>query len=287
MNIVMRGGTGGLIHQCHPTSMREASEMAARRLTTNDASLRQLAKAIEEIEGQRRPRDERPASSGFAAVDRMLPEGGFSRGAIVEYLATGNGSGAGSLALAAAVSATAAGGVLVVVDRERMFYPRAAEAWSSEAWSGAFERMLVVRPENENDERWALDQALRCPAVAAALAWPSSTQGKDFRRWQLAAESGGSLGFFVRPDSVRGDPSWAEARLAVTPKCGGLMTDEFATNRFTNNERRTAPRRVLQVELLKCRGRAGGTTAEVAIGDETHPMPVVTPVVAAVPRKRA
>lgn len=260
--------------------------MTMRQLAARETSLRRLAEAIEEIEGQRRPRDERPASSGFPAIDRLLPEGGFQRGAIVEYLAAGSGgsgSGAGSLALAAAVSATAAGGTLVVVDRERMFYPPAVEAYGPEAASAAFDRLLVVRPENEDDERWALDQVLRSPAVAAALAWPSSTEGKDFRRWQLAAESGGALGFFVRPDAIRGDPSWAAVRLAVTPVSSGQMTNPFSAGTFSS-ERTAGPHRVLRVELLKCRGRAGGQATEVTIGDETHPVPVAARLVAPAPR---
>lgn len=260
--------------------------MTMRQLAMRETSLRRLAEAIEEIEGQRRPRDERPASSGFAAIDRLLPEGGFQRGAIVEYLAACGGSGAGSLALAAAVSAAATGGVLVVVDRERMFYPPAAEAYGAEADSAAFARLVVVRPENEHDERWALDQALRSPVVAAALAWPSSAEGKDFRRWQLAAEAGGALGFFVRPDAVRGDPSWAEARLGVAPVSRGRMTNEFSAGTFAS-ERTAGPRRVLRVELLKCRGRAGGQAAEVTIGDETHPVSVAARVGASAPRLRA
>jgi cell division inhibitor SulA/protein ImuA len=259
--------------------------MTPSRPNTTQVSLQRLAAAIEQIEGQRRPRDERPVTSGFAAIDRLLPEGGFQRGAIVEYLATCGGSGAASLALSAALSAVAAGGSLVVVDRERMFYPPAAIPWSTDpcsADSTAFDRLIVVRPENEDDERWALDQVLRSPAVAAVLAWPcnkaasskaaSSTAAKDFRRWQLAAELGGSLGFFVSPDAVRSEPSWAAVRLAVAP-VGGAPT--------------SAPRRVLRVELLKCRGRAGGTTAEVTIDDETHPLPLVPPLVAPAPRRRA
>ena len=34
--------------------------------------------------------------------------------------------------------------------------------------------MIVVHPRNAADERWALDQALRCEHAAAVLAWPGA-----------------------------------------------------------------------------------------------------------------
>jgi hypothetical protein len=249
-----------------------------------EISLHELAEAIERIEGARRSRDERPVGSGFAEIDRLLPEGGFPRGTLVEYVAACAGSGAASLALAAAGSALADGGALVVIDREQTFYPLAVAAWGIE-----IERLILVRPENDRDERWALEQVLRSPAVAAALAWPVSKQGKDFRRWQLAAEAGGGLALFVRPDAARYEPSWAEVRLAVMPV--GESPAKGAVKGFASYSSGfatyTAARRTLRVELLKCRGRAAGSSAEVSIDDATHPLPVAARVVASTSEERA
>jgi hypothetical protein len=41
------------------------------------------------------------------------------------------------------------------------------------------------------------------------------------RRWQLAAASSGAVGLLVRPDAVRREPSWAEARLTISPQASG------------------------------------------------------------------
>lgn len=258
-----------------------------------EISLHELAEAIERIEGARRPCDARPVGSGFAEIDRLLPEGGFPRGTLVEYVAACAGSGAASLALAAARSALADGGALVVIDREQTFYPPAVVAWGIE-----LERLILVRPENDRDERWALEQVLRSPAAAAALAWPASRQGKDFRRWQLAAEAGGGLALFVRPDAARHEPSWAGVRLAVMPLgCRRRIPSplEVQTNAsakgFTSYSSGfatyTAARRTLRVELLKCRGRAAGSSVEVSIDDATHSLPVVSRMVAPTSPRRA
>jgi hypothetical protein len=39
-----------------------------------------------------------------------------------------------------------------------------------------------------------------------------------FRRWQLAAERGGSVGLLMRPSTARAAPSWADVRIAVEPQ---------------------------------------------------------------------
>jgi hypothetical protein len=121
------------------------------------------------------------------------------------------------------------------------------------------------------DNLWALDQALRCPGVAAALAWPEKLDGRTFRRLQLAAEQGGGLGLLVRPERVRHEPSWAEVRLVVEP------LPAVAPH---------APRR-LKVELLRSRGGANGGSVEVELDNETHPLHLASRLAPPTPHRRA
>jgi protein ImuA len=118
------------------------------------------------------------------------------------------------------------------------------------------EGLIVVQAVSQADNLWALDQALRCPGVAAVLAWPEKLDGRTFRRLQLAAEQGGGLGLLVRSGRVRHESSWAEVRLAVEPLLATAPDD---------------PRR-LKVELLRCRGGSSGRSIEVELDDETHPL---------------
>ena len=176
-------------------------------------------------------------SSGSAALDGLLPEGGFRRGILVEWLAAAGGSGACTLALHAAGEACREGGALVVLDRRRGFYPPAAEACGID-----LAQMVVVRAASQRDEAWATDQALRSPGVAAVLCWPEKLDEHTFRRWQLAAESSGALGLLLRCDAVRNAPSWAEFKLLVSPRAGSSS---------------------VQVELLRCRNGLSRGVAEV------------------------
>jgi hypothetical protein len=185
-------------------------------------------------------------STGSAALDRLLPEGGFRRGSLVEWLSPGSASGAATLALLAAQGVLAAGGALLVVDRRRLFYPPAAARLGI-----ALAKMIVVRPLDDADHAWALDQALRSRGVAAVWCAPERPDSRTLRRWQLAAETSGVVGFLLRPEQARHEPSWAELRLWVEP----LATSAPSVGR----------NRRLRVELLRSRTHATGTAVELEI----------------------
>ena len=137
----------------------------------SSAAVQTLRRQIARIETLRRRPDEPPVSSGCPPLDGILPEGGFHRGTLTEWLADGDGAGATTLAVLAAREACRQGGTLVVVDADGGFYPPAAVRL------GIARGNCVVRAEQRADHDWALDQALRCPAVAAVLAWPESPAG--------------------------------------------------------------------------------------------------------------
>jgi len=192
-------------------------------------------------------------SSGCPALDRALPEKGFRPGTLVEWLSRGAGDGTATLAFRAAAEACRDRGAVVVLDRTGEFYPLAAVAQGIEP-----ARLIVVHPGNKADHTWALDQALRCPAVAAVIAWPESLDGKldgrTFRRLQLAVEQGGGLGLLIRPESVRSQPSWADVRLLVEPLS---CTSPYG--------------RRMRVVVLRCRGSRGEQTVEVEMSFNPEP----------------
>ncbi|HEV3416707.1 MAG TPA: hypothetical protein VG056_07850, partial [Pirellulales bacterium] len=238
-------------------------------------------------------------SSGCPALDRLLADRGFCRGTLVEWLAAGEkgdaahfrnesrplftkaagrgsnamaagrGSGAATLALAIAARACREAGALVVVDRPRMFYPPAAAGLGID-WSW----FVVVRPQSERDEAWALDQVLRSAGVGSVLCWPRKLGERRFRQMQLAAEAGGTLGLIVRPEQARDEPSWAEVRLLVTPakqrsEVGDRRSEKGVQVRRTKDEgRKTSATRRLRVEVIRSRGGAQGTV-ELELDEQT------------------
>jgi hypothetical protein len=202
-----------------------------------------------------RERGRKVVSTGFRPLDALLPSGGVRPGSLVEWLADGDtvatGGGTATLAFAVAcrlatadVGKASDGGparprTIVVVDRSGWFHPPAVLPWLADE-----RRLVVARPARDEDEIWAIDQALRCTGVAAVLAWPRAAIGRRsrmprgprpaeslqqwstaMRRWQLAAAASGTVGLFVRPCAAIGEPSWAEARIAVSPQPGGTVVE--------------------------------------------------------------
>ena len=180
------------------------------------------------------------------ALDRLLPAGGFRRGALVEWLSSGSASGAATLALLSARGALAAGGALVVIDRRRLFYPPAAARLGI-----ALEKIVVVRPASQADHAWALDQALRSRGVAAVWCSLEKQDNRTLRRLQLAAETSGVVGLLLRPQHARHEPSWAELRLWVEP--------------IARSQSLAGRSRLLRVELLRSRAGPAGGAVELEI----------------------
>jgi hypothetical protein len=172
----------------------------------------------------------RPDCGRFAtrtAIDDLVPHGSFRRGTLVELFGS-----AAVLGVVLAREALRPGGAVAVIDPARRFYPPAAASMGID-----LARLIVVQPEEPD---WIVIQALSCPAIDAVLCWPDRghpapskyagcrVDANMFRRWQLAAERGGSIGLLVRPLTARSGPSWADVQLVVTPLALGRWRLEVA-----------------------------------------------------------
>lgn len=220
--------------------------------------LRELKERLRQIE---RPRPSVGAilSTGVAALDGLLPRKGLEWGTLIEWLSAGE-SGVMALTLAIAARVLQENDVLAVIDGPGEFYPPAAAGLGV-----ALERLVLVRPRNERDALWAWEQSLRSGATAIVLGWLDALNDHAFRKLQLAAETGGSLAFLLRPASRRDEPSWAEARFLV-----GSRTQARSASKGNDRPPLLALRaRRLRVELLYARGGAGGGIIELEMNDET------------------
>jgi protein ImuA len=228
--------------------------MGVENLLERSICLEKLREQIAGLEtAGRRYTDDPPVPSGCNALDDLLPERGFCRGTLVEWLSAGDGAGAWTLALLAARRACDGGGMLAVFDHRREFCPPAAVRLGI-----APEQLLVIHADTAADNHWAIDQALRSQAVAAVVAWPERLDDRTFRRWQLAAEEGGCLGLLLRPQAARCEPSWADVRLLL----GWAERSE--------SHQRTYHKRLLRIALLRCRGENAGRAFDVEFDDETY-----------------
>jgi len=181
-----------------------------------------------------------PQPSGFAELDAQLPSGGWPVGALTECLLSTHGIGELSLWMPALHK--------VAHDKRRIAFiapPFLPYAPALIQHGIPLEQVIVIECKSAKDSLWATEQALRCAAFGAVLAWPDNAiTDKQLRRLQLAAEAGRNLGVLYRPLAAAQNASPAALRLK-------LQAD-------------TRPNS-LQVAIHKCRGGHSGATIHCAL----------------------
>lgn len=243
-------------------SQAPPSKRVVPKAGSSKPSLEQLRAQLERLHSRPRPDEaisEPTYSAGGKALDSLLPHGGLRQGTIVQWVGDTGGDCAASLATIAAAeiagSELSGGKPLVIFDsgKKVSFYPPAAIAMGVPA-----NRMVMVKKREchtHADMIWAIDQALRCEAVAAVWAELGTwLNDRDARRLQLAAEAGGTVGLFVRPAEVRRRPSFSDVSWFVSPHEKGVRHFSLGSARQ------------LRVEIDRCRGGVEGAIAVVEIG---------------------
>jgi cell division inhibitor SulA/protein ImuA len=155
--------------------------------------------------------------TGFGALDRCLPGGGWPRQGLIELLADRHGIGELSLLMPAlaALCGEEHGGWLAWVSPPYQPYAPALAACGIDV-----DRVLVVRP---GPVAWVMEQSLRSGSCSAVLVWLDAIELPGLRRLQLAAEQAGCLAVAFRRLRARHEPSPAVLRIALEPGPAGLL----------------------------------------------------------------
>jgi hypothetical protein len=155
--------------------------------------------------------------SGFAALDAVLPGGGWPSGSLTELLP--RHAGIGELRLlggALAALGQRGQGIAWIAPPFPPYAPALAAAGIDLA------RVLVVETRSREETLWAAEQALASRACGAVLVWPEAVRYAALRRLQLAAESGRACAFLFRPPEAARESSPAVLRLGLEARDGGL-----------------------------------------------------------------
>ena len=203
-------------------------------------------------------------STGFDALDRHLPGGGWPATGLTEILTEHYGIGELSLlmpALARLAGRSAVfgqpvrpmqrdfrhgppgrgGGAGCIVWVAPPYIPYAPALHSRGI---DLDRVLVVRgrtgARGNRDVLWAMEQALKSGSCAAVLAWTRSVDQAPLRRLQLAAEAGRCWTVLFRPSDASRQRSPAVLRMRLTADASRGQT---------------------RIEILKCRGGRPGAVS--------------------------
>ena len=156
--------------------------------------------------------------TGFEALDRELPGGGWPRGTLTELLVGRAGIGELRLVLPALAALSWAGRRIAWLAPPHLPYaPALAQARI------ALEHCLVIRPARNEDALWAAEQAMRSGACGAVLAWlGESVDYAILRRLEMAAEAGRTMALVFRSTAAERTSTPAHLRVVVAHDDGAL-----------------------------------------------------------------
>jgi protein ImuA len=121
----------------------------------------------------------------------------------------------------------------------------------------AVQSLVWVKAQTPAERLWAAEQALRCEAVAAVLAWLPQAQSASLRRLHMAAQEHNKLLFVMRPAQAQRESSPAPLRLMLLgAQAGGKVNAQTEVQTLVQADAHTdvyAPD-ALHVQVLKRRG---------------------------------
>lgn len=155
--------------------------------------------------------EEKALATGHAALDAVLPGGGWPLGNLVEVLQREAQQHVWQLVgpgVASAMQMLTAPAVLVHPPYQP-FGP------ALRAHGIVPEQLLCIHAEKPYARLWAAEQALRCADVSAILAWLPRARSEDLRRLHLCAQAGEKLLVVFRGVDAQHQSSPARVRLLV------------------------------------------------------------------------
>ena len=153
------------------------------------------------------PAPEQP--TGHAALDAVLPWGGWPEAALTELLLPADGIGELRLLLPTLARLTQAGHDIAIVAPPYLPYPA---GWRQAGVDFAHVHLVDANPR---DALWASEQCLRAGCLSAVLCWPRQADDRALRRLQVAADTGQAMGFAFRDARAERNPSPAALRIAL------------------------------------------------------------------------
>ncbi len=158
-------------------------------------------------------------STGYVALNRELPDGGWPNSTFIEILPAETGTGEISLLTPALRQ--------VVNDTHKRIImlncPLVPNSLCWMNWQLNPDRLVWVHPNQPSQVLWAAEQVLRHDACAALLLWlPSHVSLAAMRKLHLAAQRSTALFFGLKPAQQQQRASPAPLRLKLQGAPGGL-----------------------------------------------------------------
>ncbi|TCG02901.1 recombinase RecA [Paraburkholderia steynii] len=160
----------------------------------------------------------RVVDTGYPALSRELPGGGWPLSALVDLLV--QQPGVGELRLLRPALCATSNGTIAFVNP-----PHQPDGLGLNYIGVPVGRVMLVKAATTADALWSAEQILRAGTCSSVLFWAQHVKDSSLRRLHLAAQSAESLFVMVRPLATAQDSSPALLRLALRPTADGLIVD--------------------------------------------------------------
>jgi protein ImuA len=155
-------------------------------------------------------------SSGHPMLDAELPNKGWPRSCLTELLLQSGGIGELQL-LKPVLQKLAATRRVALVQPPYIPHVMAFQTWGIET-----SRLLWMRAASTGDALWTTEQILKNGSCGAVLLWQNNIRPESLRRLNLAAQSGDTCFWLLRPMAGATEASPAPLRLGLRPTKGGV-----------------------------------------------------------------
>lgn len=151
-------------------------------------------------------------STGFAALDAEIPEGGWPCGCLIEILQPQPSVQEWRLIGPSLRPLLKGGRAVVVVGPPKPLHLPGLRHLGIEE-----QQLSWVVAQAPSQRLWATEQLLRANAAAAVVTWMPQARPEQLRRLQVLAQACEGLVFICRPLAARHDPSPAPLRVVARP----------------------------------------------------------------------
>lgn len=164
----------------------------------------------------------RCVETGHHTLSQHLPGAGWPTGSLIDLLP--QQAGIGELRLLAPALKKVAGGMagrrIVLLQP-----PHPPQALALAGMGLAPSSLIWIKTSTSSDALWAAEQVLKSGSCGALLFWATHIRSESLRRLHLAAQTGATLFFMLRPLAAAQDSSPSPLRLALRPAEGGIEID--------------------------------------------------------------
>lgn len=183
-------------------------------LVSKKEMIRHLKEKILSMEGFGIGPDSRMHDFGLGSMNEAFPGGAFPVGAVHEFISPTEPCAAATTGFMAALLGTLMkkGGICLWIGIGHKVFPSALKFFGVEP-----HRVIFIDVKRERDVLWAMEQGLKCNALAAVVAEISNISFAESQRLQLAVESSKVTGFLHRQHLRKENTLACVSRWKISP----------------------------------------------------------------------